>query len=99
MYNHIGWIKAVFNSGRQAEQVFGTKHNNSNGLLFSLLGLGIGAVAYNAIKASENRFPKAGVMKHNQPSSPGPLSPVAVMEFAEELMDEHPDMEEFKDFS
>ncbi|WP_100401153.1 hypothetical protein [Bacillus sp. FJAT-44742] len=48
--NHFYWITAVFNWGRRTQQLFGSRRHNSGGMVFLVLGIGIGAMAYNLIR-------------------------------------------------
>ncbi|MDF2056282.1 hypothetical protein [Priestia megaterium] len=42
--NNLRWLTSLFNFGRNNRGIFGKRRNN-RGRIFSLLGLGVGAVA------------------------------------------------------
>ncbi|MCL7749490.1 hypothetical protein [Halalkalibacter alkaliphilus] len=90
MINHIGWIRSVFNWGRRTQQIFGDRRNNGGGLMFSILGIGIGAAAYSLLTNRENgiqplKQPISNFMKYNQFHMIRGSDQTAMAEFSEEL--------------
>ncbi|MFC0471453.1 hypothetical protein ACFFHM_13375 [Halalkalibacter kiskunsagensis] len=93
MLNHIRWIRTVFNSGRRTQQLFGARRNNRGGMLFSVLGLGIGATAYSLLRGRENGMqqmnqPIPNFLKNAQINTIGKQNQIALAEFSEELTTE-----------
>ncbi|WP_332697868.1 hypothetical protein [Halalkalibacter lacteus] len=105
MINHIGWITAVFNSGRRTQQLFGARRNNRGGMLFSVfgLGLGIGATAYSLIRGRENGMqqmnqPITNFLRNAQINTIGRPNKAALAEFSEELTTESSKKEDNNDY-
>jgi hypothetical protein len=93
MMNYFRWIPAVFNSGRRTQQLFRARRNNRDGMLFSVLGLGIGAAAYSLIRRRENGMqqmnqPITNFLKNAQINTIGRPNQTAMAEFSKELMTE-----------
>jgi hypothetical protein len=91
MINHIGWIRSVFNWGRRTQQIFGARRNNGGGVMFSILGIGIGAVAYSLLTNRENRLqPISNFINNNQFHTIRGSDQTAMAEFSEEITAETP---------
>ncbi|AVX07887.1 hypothetical protein ABET11_21420 [Priestia megaterium] len=59
--NNLRWLTSLFNVGRNNRGIFGKRRNN-RGMLFSLLGLGVGAVTtYGMTRGSGNKMAPATV--------------------------------------
>ncbi|MBE2978829.1 hypothetical protein [Priestia megaterium] len=54
--NNLRWLTSLFNVGRNNKRIFGKRRNNK-GMLFSLLGLGVGAVTtYGMTRGRGNKM-------------------------------------------
>ena len=59
--NNLHWLTSLFNGGRDNKRIFWKRRNNK-GMLFSLLGLGVGAVTtYGMTRGLGNKMEPAPV--------------------------------------